>query len=178
MPRIAFFVSILSFLGVVGISIYLIYSPVKLVYVDSNRLLNEYKGMQDARIAYEKKASAWKANIDTLTSEVQQHIFKYERERNKMTLKERQLSEELIRTKQKQLIDYQKAMNSQAQQEDDRIMAEVVGEINSYLKKYGKSNGYEIVLGANEYGTIAYADDGLDITTEVLEGLNSQYFGK
>jgi outer membrane protein len=163
---------VLAFIG------YTFFSQQKVVYVDSAKLLNDYKGMQAARAAYQQKAVTWKANIDTLTNEVQQQIFTYEKESPKMSAKERQLSQELIRTKQNQLAQYQNALNTQAQQEDQKMTGEVVSQINAYLKKYGESKGYKIILAATEYGNLAYADEQLDITAEVLEGLNKEYAGK
>jgi outer membrane protein len=171
-------ISILSLVGLICLTAYVFTIPQKLVYVDSGKLINEFKGMQDARAAYQKKAATWKANIDTLTSEVQSQIMNYEKESSKLTVKERQLSEELIRTKQKQLMEYQQAMSAQAKQEDAKMTGEVVQQINAYLKKYGEQNDYKIVMAATEYGNIAYADEGLDITQEVLSGLNQEYEGK
>ncbi|HTJ52104.1 MAG TPA: OmpH family outer membrane protein [Cyclobacteriaceae bacterium] len=170
--------SLLSLLSILTFGIYSFTHQQSLVFVNSSELINGYKGMQDARKAYQQKATTWKTNIDTLANEVQSKIMDYEKESSKMTAKERQLSQELIRTKQKQLADYQQAMNTQAQQEDSKMTGEVVTQINSYLKKYGKSHGYKIVLAATEYGNIAYADEGLDITKEVLEGLNKEYSGQ
>jgi outer membrane protein len=148
------------------------------VYVDSAKLINNYKGMVDARKAYQIKASTWKANIDTLASEVQSQIVKYEKESRAMTAKERELSQELIRAKQKQLSEYQQAIGTQAQQADDTMTKKVLEQVNLYLKKYGKSNGYAIVFAATEYGNIAYAEDFLDVTDTVLEGLNKEYTGQ
>ncbi len=177
LTKIALVLAILNFSGLIVLS-YITYQRSSIVYVDSNQLINNYKGMQDARKAYQQKAVSWKANVDTLSNEVQQQIIKYEKESTKMTKKERQLSQELIRTKQKQLMDYQQAMNAQAQQEDQKMTAEVISQINAYIKKYGEKKGYTIVMAATEYGNIAYADEGLDITEEVLEGLNKEYSGQ
>jgi outer membrane protein len=74
----------------------------RMVYVDSNKLVNGYKYMQDAKKAYQQKATQWKANVDTLTSELQAVIMKYENEVGAMTAKEKSLSQELSRQKQKQ----------------------------------------------------------------------------
>lgn len=178
LPKISLTVSLASFVGLILLAIYVFTIPQKLVYVNSSRLVNDYKGMQDARAAYQKKAGLWKANIDTLSNEVKQQIMNYEKESAKLTAKERQLTQELIHTKQKQLMEYQQAMNSQAQQEDAKMTGEVVQQINAYLKKHGEANGYKIVMAATEYGNIAYADDGLDITEDVLTGLNNEYTGK
>lgn len=175
--KIFFFFIILNSSGLLFLG-YFTYQQSFIVYVDSNQLINNYRGMQDARKAYQQKAASWKANIDTLSSEVQQRIMAHEKQSSKMTTKERELSLELIRTKQKQLIDYQQAMNAQAQQEDTKMTGDVIAQINSYVKKYGEQEGYMIVMAATEYGNIAYADEGLDITEQVLEGLNKEYSGQ
>lgn len=169
--------AVINFFGLIFLG-YRSYKSPSIVYVDSNQLINDYKGMQDARKAYEQKAAAWKANVDTLMNEVRTRIMEYDKQSSKMSAKERQLSKELIRTKQKQLADYQQALNTQAQQEDKKMTAEVIAQINSYINKYGQQKGYTIVMAATEYGNIAYAEEGLDITEEVLAGLNKEYSGQ
>ena len=161
-----------------GILYYLQFSSQRLVYVDSTRLVNNYQGMIEARKEFQQKANTWKANIDTLASEVQNSIKAYEKESISMTEKEKELSRELIRTKQKQLGEYQKAMNDKAGQEDAQMTTQVLEQVNSYIKKYGETRGYPIILAATQSGNIAYAEDGLDITDDVLEGLNNEYAGR
>jgi outer membrane protein len=179
MQRFLLAIGVLNLLGIVLFATFFFNSNnQKVVYVNSSELTNNYNGMLDARAVYQKKVSSWKANVDTLASEVRQQIFRYEKESSGMTAKERQLSQELIRTKQKQFADFQQAMNSQAQQEDSKMTGEVVTQINAYLKKYGEAKGYEIILAATDYGNLAYADEELDITKDVLEGLNNEYGGK
>jgi outer membrane protein len=170
-------IGVANLLGIIALSIFIFSKDQKVVYVDSTKLLNEYQGMKDARAAYQQKANTWKANIDTLANEVQQQIFKYEKEARSMTAKERQLSEELIRNKQKQFADYQKAINTQAQQEDSKMTSEVLAQVNAFLKKHGEVKDYEIILATAD-GNLAYAKTDLDITKEVLEGLNREYAGK
>jgi outer membrane protein len=176
--RILVVIGVLNLLAIIAVSIFIFTNNQEIAYVDSARILNNYKGMQSARASYKLKAGAWQANIDTLANEVKQAIFKYEKESISMSAKERQLSQELIRNKQKDFNDYQQAMNAQAQQEDSKMTGEVVVQINSYLKKYGEQKGYKIILAATEYGNLAYANDALDITSAVLEGLNKEYSGK
>ncbi|MEO1099708.1 MAG: OmpH family outer membrane protein, partial [Bacteroidota bacterium] len=120
----------------------------------------------------------WQGNVDTLANEVQKAITDYEKESPTLTKKEKELSQELIRTKQKRLADYQKAISDKAAQEDGQMTSAVLEEINAYLKSYGESRNYRIIIAATEYGNVAYAADGLDITDEVLNGLNNEYSGQ
>src|SRR5258705_2736292 len=97
------------------------FSGSTIAYVDSNKLLGGYNAMVQARTEFEKKEAAWKANIDSLTLDVQEAMKKYEKTAATGTDKEKQLSRELITTKQKQLYDYQNAIKQNASQEEQRV---------------------------------------------------------
>jgi outer membrane protein len=147
----------------------------KIAYVDSGRILNEYKGAIEAKKVYQSKAKTWQSNIDTLTAEVKSAIQKYEKSVATMTPKEQDLSKQLIQAKEKQLADYQKGIQENARQEDGKLMQGIVAQINTFLLDYGKGHNYKLILIANQSGTIAYGREGLDITTPVLDALNDQY---
>lgn len=169
----------LTLIAIVAIAVifYLHFASEKIAYVDSTKLVNSYQGMVDARAMYQQKSAVWKANIDTLASEVQKAIKDYEKEKGKMTAKEKEVTQELIRTKQKQLNDYQKALSEKAALEDNQLTSKVLNEVNAFIKSYGDQYGYKIILVATQYGNIAYAEEGLDITDVILEGLNKEYKG-
>jgi outer membrane protein len=144
----------------------------KIAYVDSNKLLTNYQGMISARKAYNAKLVTWQANIDSLSLDLERAIKKFEKESISMSEKEIALSKELLRTKQQNLADYQKAIQEKAKQEDQQLTRDVVNTVNAYLLKYGKENHYNIIFAATEIGNIVYADNAIDITDKVLNGLN------
>ena len=148
------------------------------VYVDSSKLLNNYNGMETARMEFQQKTKAWRANIDSLAKEIQNEITRFQKGKSGMTEREKELTQRLIQAKQRQYKEYELATTTQAKQESDKMTSEVVARVNAYLKKYGESKGYHIILAATEFGNVAYAQDGLDITDDVLEGLNAEYVGK
>jgi outer membrane protein len=146
----------------------------RIVYVDSAKLMNGYKGMVEARKEYEKKRNSWQANIDTLTKDVQDAIKKYSKDEALGTDKEKQLSRELIASKQKGLIDYQNVIRQNAAQEEERLNQSIFSTVNAFLLRYGKKHGYKMILVAAN-GTIAYADASMEITDQVVEALNKEY---
>lgn len=150
--------------------------PSQIVYVDSNKLLENYEGMKAARQQFQQKAMQWQANIDTLKSELDKEIKAYEAGKPKMSSKERELNEKLIKTKSQQFVDYQKGIQQKSQQEDYQMTEQVLTEVNSFIEAYGKKNGYKMVLGTSN-GNIVYADDFLDITDELQKELNGNYQG-
>lgn len=145
-----------------------------IVYVDSVKLVNGYKGMQAARKEFEMKTAAWKANLDTLRTELEGKIREYEAGKARLGAKEKALTEELIRTKQEQYMNYQNIIAEKVQKEDQELTTKVLGKVNDYIKKYGEDKGYAIIMAATQYGNIVYAQKGMDITEQVLEGLNKE----
>jgi outer membrane protein len=145
-----------------------------IVYVDAVKLVNGYKGMQAARKEFEMKTAAWKTNLDTLKTELEVKIKEYEAARTRLSTKEKALTEELIRTKQEQYMNYQNIIAEKIQKEDQELTTKVLGKVNDYIKKYGEEKGYAIIMAATQYGNIVYAEKGMDITEQVLEGLNKE----
>jgi outer membrane protein len=145
-----------------------------IVFVDAIKLVNGYKGMQAARKGFELRTSAWKANIDTLKTELDAKIKTYEATHKQLTSKEKALTEELLQTKHDQLVNYQNVIAEKIKQEDKELTSQVLGKVNDYLKKYGEAKGYGIIMAATQYGNIVYAQKGKDITDEVLKGLNGE----
>ena len=54
---------------------------------------------------------------------------------------------------------------------------EMNASIKEYLKEYNKSSNYNFVMAfsAGPLSPVLIANDSLDITNEILEGLNAQY---
>jgi len=175
---------LLLVLGVVNlaVTIYLLAvfynSRDEVAYVDSSKLVSGYKGMANARLNYQDRAKIWNANLDTLAKEIQLHVSKYEDKKQSMSLKERETSEKFIDYKRKQFTEYRATLSTQAKEADDKMTADVLKQVNAYLKRYGASRGYKIILAATSYGNLAYADEVLDVTDDVLNGLNAEYTGK
>lgn len=134
--------------------------PPKLGYVNPNKLLQGYHGARAQHEVFQAKARVWEQRVDSLSAELQALSTAPAATR---TAREQQLGR------------YRDAVRQQAQQENERLTKAVLGEINAYLKQYGKEHGYTFLLGATDGGNIVYAAEGTDVSEAVLTGLNAQY---
>lgn len=177
MNKLALPISIVALLA----SIFIFFNSQKkpeLVYVDINKLVEGYDRTAKERVAFDKKASTLKSNVDSLMVNWQNELKTYEKERSSMTKKELELKQELLQNKQQQVNNYQQAIQKQIQEEDQKMTQTVINDINDYVKEYGKKKGYAIIFGASGSGNIMYAGDASDLTQTVLEGLNTDYNGQ
>lgn len=147
----------------------------KIVYVETGILMEQYEGMKSARVQIEAKQKELSAGVDSLINLFQEDIKTYERERSKMSAKERELKEELLRVRQQQVNNYHQAMQKKAAEEEQRLTQTQINRINDFVKLYGEKHGYEYILGATGTGNMLYARDVLNITNEVIEAINEQY---
>jgi outer membrane protein len=150
-------------------------SDERIAYVDAVRLLSKYKGLADAREELNARSQTWQSNIDTLKLEFDKAVTGYKNLTNSSTAKEKQLMEELIRVKEEQLISYQQTAQEQFQKQDQELSSKLLTKMNDYIKRYGQENGYSMIFTATHIGNIAYGDESVDITDEVLAGLNAEY---
>lgn len=167
-----------GFVALIGFAVILILQYAerrKVVYVDTNVLMSKYQGMIDARAEFEKKAVAWQANMDTLIRNFQEELKSYEKERSRMTAREKELKEELLSNRQAQVNQYREAMAMKAREEEQKMTQTVLNGVNDFVKEYGKSKGYRYILGANGSGSLIYAKDAYNITEDLLRSLNEEY---
>lgn len=180
MNKITTILSISAFIVQLGIIGFLVRqdSKEKLVYINSAQLLNEYKGMQKARQAFQIKSKKWQSNIDSLVSDIENLIVIHEKGMPAMTKKEVVASKAGIEAKQRELMKYQEAIRNNAAAEDEKMTQNVLNEVNDFLVEFGKANDYKIILSATSAGNIVYAEESLDITSQVIDALNLQYLGQ
>ncbi|HWZ22307.1 MAG TPA: OmpH family outer membrane protein [Cytophagaceae bacterium] len=156
---------------VIALSIVVFTKSEKNAYIDTSKLMEGSKEIQALKKQSQQEAEILKANADTLMGEFQEELKKYEKGLSKMSNKEKQLSMQLLETKRNQIIQYQQATQQKSQQEEQQKTQAIIANINKYIAEYGKEKGYKIIF-ATTNGNIAYAEKGMDITEEIIKGIN------
>ena len=64
------------------------------------------------------------------------------------------------------------------QREQIELNQKLFTEITNFLKEYNKTKGYQLILSTTVGGNVFYAEDGFDITKDVVNQLNQQYRNK
>ncbi|WBA41820.1 OmpH family outer membrane protein [Hymenobacter canadensis] len=146
----------------------------KVAYVESGKLLDGYKGMQDARKAFEAKAKRWEAQNQSMVQSFQAAVQQYQKQGESMTPEQRAATEQKLGAQQQQVGQNQQKLQQQAQDEEAKMTQAVLERVNKQIEKYGKANGYRLILS----GSLAYGRKDLDITQPVLKYLNQEYAAK
>jgi len=145
-------------------------------YIDSARIFQEYADAREAQQRFDRQVQGWREeaaekerSVGTLRGEVRDQS-------PILSSVKRQEKEESL---QRALSDYEKFIQDiwgpegRAARENERATLEVVAQIRSAVEKVAASKGLTLVLDAAG-GYIIYADKSMDLTTEVLTELASR----
>ncbi len=147
----------------------------KTAYVDTSKLIQEYKEMKEVEAEFTAKSDSIKGELDTMAQDFQKEVQDYQANMNSMSVDKRKEVEQNLMRKQQMIQQQQQMRGNQLREESDTVIDSIVSKVKDYVKDYGKDNGYTYIFGSNESANIMYAKDGLDITEEILEKLNAEY---
>ena len=147
----------------------------KIAYVESNKMLDGYQGMKDARKAFAGKAHGWEKQNQTMLASFKAAVEAYQKQAPSLTAEQRAATEQKLQAQQQQVGQQQQQLQAQAQEEEGKLTQTVLESVNKKVEAYGKDHGYKLILIAAPSGTIAYGEKDLDITTPVLAYLNAGY---
>ncbi|KAB2859616.1 MAG: OmpH family outer membrane protein [Flavobacteriales bacterium] len=150
----------------------------KIAYVRSQDLVYAYTGMKEMQLKFQDQSKTWEANLDTLKMDFQRAVAQYQNDAAKLTAQERLTRENMLDMQQKNVYKYAESIAAKSKEEEEKMLGGVLNQVNSFVEKYGKKNGYDLILGTTSSGSILYGEEAIDITQELIEEINIDYEGK
>ncbi|QHT69530.1 OmpH family outer membrane protein [Rhodocytophaga rosea] len=150
----------------------------KIAYVNSDSLLMNYEFYKNTIQQLEERRKKLETEIGGRARSLENEAVSFQQKGNSMTLEQAQLTEKNLYRKQQELVQYRDRLSQQLAQEEQERTEELYNNIANYLKDYTKDKPYKLVLGYTKGGGILFADNSLEITQEVLAGLNNEYKSK
>jgi outer membrane protein len=147
----------------------------KVASIDAVKLITQYAGVDELKRSAQERRKALQANVDTLKMELRWSLQEYQKVKSGSSKKEIEELEDDIRSRQENLINYEQAIAAQIKKSDEEVAVELTNRVSGYVKRYGEKNGYTIILASTNSGNVAYAEDNVDITDQVLTGMNNEY---
>ena len=149
----------------------------KIVYVNLDTIMYRYEFALDINKEMISKEARISATLDGKRKKLEEEIADFEYRCNaKLLATEEQFIEERdkIIKKEQEFVKLRDELYMQLESENMARSKELRDSINSYILEHNQTKGYDFILtkiGDN----ILYANSTLDITMEIVEGLNKRY---
>ncbi|WP_325558633.1 OmpH family outer membrane protein [Pedobacter sp.] len=148
----------------------------QIVYVNSDSLLTKYQYFKDLQAKMETKTKAAQGDMGAKTQAFQREVAQYQQQQNTLPADQRAATEQRLARKQQELQAYQQNAGSALQRDQAAEQEKLYDKVADYLKTYAKKKGFKMVLTyAKGNSAILFADESLDVTSEVIVGLNDAY---
>ncbi len=151
----------------------------KIAYVNIDTLLNNYNFSVTLRNEMLRKGENMRMTLSEKGKAIQADMEDFQRKVENNVYATRQRAEEeqarIIKSQEDYARLEQRLVNELSAEEQKNNIA-LRDSINNFLTEYNKTRGYDLIL-SKMADNILLANEALDITKEVIEGLNKRYKG-
>jgi len=158
-------------LAVLPVLIYHTCFQSKVAYVDIPKVFAGFEMKKELQLKYKETETARAKLLDSLSFGLQRLSAKV-----KANKEDRELMYEFDAQRQ----DF---FNRKKRLEEDNVALsnqydkQILEQMSQYIMDYGKKKGYDLILGTEGNGTLMFANEKYNISTEVTEFINDKYKG-
>lgn len=150
-------------------------SGLKIAYIDVDSLLANYAFYQDLAEEMTRKEENYRLALTEENNKLQKEYAEHQKkiQNGVYSSVERAQSEESRFQKRNQALLEKSDKYSQELLAESNANSQKISEtVDNYIKEYNKTHGFNLIISK---ASLLYADETLNITAEILEGLNAAY---
>ena len=147
-----------------------------IVYFDLTRVINEYDMANDLRSVVETKVQGIQDEVTRRGNKLQKDGAAFQEKINKGLL-----TRSVAETQYQKLQEQEQQFNTYASQKQQDINEElqvmqnqILDAIQTYVQKYNEDKQFAMII-ANQGGPVIAGLSELDVTDDILSGLNAEY---
>lgn len=146
-----------------------------IVYINADSVLANYDYFKDAQSTLEERGKKLEAEYKNRAQGLQNEVNDYQRTVGNLTIAQAKALEENLVKKQQNLRLYQESLAQDLLKEETKVNQELYKKVTEYLKEYSAGNNIDVVVKYNQGSDVLFANEELDITQIVIQGLNEAY---
>ncbi len=147
-------------------------SKSKVAYIDLDSLQDNYGYYQKLKNDFEKRQNKANDEITALQKKYQSRAMQLQQKAATMNQKEQEAAMQEINKMQQDLQVRKQNIDNQLYNENSKMKEDILTRIQDFLKDYNKDGRYSYIF-SYEPGFMFYKDSTLNITPDVIEGLNA-----
>lgn len=149
---------------------------VRIAFVNIDSFEAQYTYLLDKRAELQKKQESMKSELQRSAIQMQKDVNEVQRKAQAGTLtqSEYENAEKRIGQMQQSLQAREAALTEQLFEEQDKFNSELKSRLDDFLAEYNQIHGFDYILTYSAAGPILLANPSLDITRDVIDGMNAR----
>lgn len=146
---------------------------VAFVYTDS--VINKYDYFKTKSEELTEKGKKFEGDLQGRASGFQQEVQNFQQSGGNMTVNQQRAKQEELSKKEQNLMTYRDNLMQELSADEAALYSEVYDKVQEYLKTYAEGNDLDLILSYTRGGAVWYANDAIDLTESVIEGINKAF---
>ncbi len=148
-----------------------------IAYIRMDSLVNGYNRYLDLSGEFEAKATKVQNDLEVRARRLQNEMIDFEEKMNKGLATRSQLADmqAQLQTKSQQFEADRQNRVAELAEEEQVMTNQIMYAIQQYVTKYNAGYRFKMILTSSGGNPILHADPALDITGDILKGLNEEY---
>jgi outer membrane protein len=146
----------------------------KVAYIDLDSLQNNYTYYKKIKADFERKQSAANEEIGGMQKKYQARATQLQQKGPTMNQQEQESAMQEINKMQQDLQSRKQEIDNDLYNYNSKMKEDILTRIQNFLKDYNKDGKYSYIF-SYEPGFMFYKDSTLNITPDVIKGLNTLY---
>ena len=148
---------------------------VNIVYINEDSLLENYAYFKELAASLDSKRKSLETDYTSKAQGLQTEISNFQRNAGNMTMSQARAVEEDLMRKQQNLLRYQETLSQDMMKQEADVNQKLYQKVSDYVSDYARKNGYTVVLNYKPGSGLLYGHKAMDVTEEVVDGLNKAY---
>lgn len=149
-------------------------SGMKIGYIRSEQVLQQYKPAIAVQQQLQKETEEAQKDLEKRYNELQVMDADIKKKSAVLTMQALSPQIEKMQRKQNEFLQLQQSLQQQMSRKQAELLEPIFQDISNFINKYGRDNGYMLILGTPVEGMIVYGDPGKDLTDIIVTELNSR----
>jgi outer membrane protein len=144
-------------------------------YVNTDTVWAEYDYVKEILSMMEKKQSSYESQLENRLRGFEQEVAEFQQKGPLMSEMEVRIKQQDLIQKEQELGQLRQELELKMMQEEEEWNKKLRNKIVTYIDDYTSDRSYDYILGYAQTSNIILANDSLDLTEDIVNGLNAQY---
>jgi outer membrane protein len=148
-----------------------------IVFVRMDSIINSFDMYHDLRKLYEEDVTKADTDLRTKAGAFEKDVneFREKTEKGLMTRSQAEQEQGRLIQRQQRLEEEQNKIRNELAEKEMVLLNQIQNAIMVYVKKYNEEKGYSMIISTSGNSTVLYGNPGLDITADIIKGINEEY---
>jgi outer membrane protein len=146
----------------------------RIAFVDIDTLESNYDYFKKRKVEFENRQKSIDAELEKMANTLQNEYAGLQKKAQDglMSQAEGEAAQQRLMAKQQELELKRQNLGAKYLKDQDVFNKEIHDNLHKYIEQYNEEKGYDYILSYSKDGSILYANKGLDVTQDIIDGMN------